>query len=81
MKVKVFSKCSNVFLNFGNSIKAQKILMVLKIISFETVVGVSINYHKNTCDRLSTCLKAVLTFQIELRDMIERSICLILMEP
>ena len=54
--------------------------MVLKIISFEAVVGVSVSYHKNTCDRLSTCLKAVLTFQIELRDMIERSICLILME-
>ena len=30
-------------------------LMVLKIIAFEVVAGVSVNYDKNTYDRPSTC--------------------------
>ena len=55
-------------------------LMVLKIIALEFVAGVSVNYHKNTCDRPSTSQKNVLTFQIQLRDMIHNSICLILTE-
>ena len=29
--------------------------MVLKIIAFELVAGVSVNYDKNTCDWPSTC--------------------------
>ena len=29
--------------------------MVLKIIAFELVAGVSVNYEKNTFDRPSTC--------------------------
>ena len=29
--------------------------MVLKIIAFEPVAGVSVNYDKNTCDRSLTC--------------------------
>ena len=30
-------------------------LMVLKISEFELVARVSVNYHKNACDRLSAC--------------------------
>ena len=55
-------------------------LMVFNINLFEVVVGVSVNYDKNTCDRLSTCQKAVLRFRIQLKDMTQKSICLILME-
>ena len=29
--------------------------MLLKIIAFEVVAGVSVNYDKNTCDPPSTC--------------------------
>ena len=55
-------------------------LMVLKIIVFELVTGISVSYGKNTCDRSSTCYKAVLKFEIQLSDMIHNSICLILIE-
>ena len=54
--------------------------MVLRIIAFELVVRVSVKYANNTCDGSSTCEKAVLRFQIRLRDMIINSICLTLME-
>ena len=29
--------------------------MVFKLIAFELVAGVFVNYDKNTCERLSTC--------------------------
>ena len=47
MKVSFFSKCSKYF---ENSINLEKMLTVLKIVSFELVAGVSVNYDKNTCD-------------------------------
>ena len=51
-----------------------------KIIPFELVAWVSPNYEKTTCDGRPPCSKAVLRFQIRLRDMIHNSICLLLME-
>ena len=53
--------------------------MVLKRISFQLAAAVSVNYDKNRCESLPTCSKAVLRFQIQLRDMIHNSICFILM--
>ena len=32
-----------------------KTLMAFKIITFELLAGVSVNYDQNTCDKLSTC--------------------------
>ena len=55
-------------------------LMVLKIIGFELVAGVSLNYEKNICDRSSMFEKAILRFEMQLRDIIHYSNCLILME-
>ena len=46
MKVVYFWKCTKKF---------QKMLMVLKIIAFELVPGVSVKYDCNTCDGTSTC--------------------------
>ena len=54
--------------------------LVLKIITFELVAGISGDYDKNTCDRPSTCQKKVLTFKKGLRDKIQNSLCFILMK-
>ena len=35
--------------------KFQKTFMVLKILAFELVAGISLNCDENTCDRPSTC--------------------------
>ena len=53
-------------------------LMVLKIIEFQLVVGASVNYEQRTCDRLPTYEKAVLRFEIPLKNITHNSICLIL---
>ena len=55
-------------------------LMFLNIIVLELVAGVSINYDKNACDRPLTFQKAVLGFQMPLRDIKPNSIYLILIE-
>ena len=54
--------------------------LVSEIIAVELVAGISLNYVENTCDWPSTCYKMVVRFQIQLRVMINNSICLILME-
>ena len=53
---------------------------VFKIISFEVKVLISVNYEKNACEQWSQCEKAVLRFQIQLRDIIHNSICLMIIE-
>ena len=55
MKVTYCSKYSKCYVDFENAIKFEKRLMVFKIIAFELVAGVSVNYEKNACDRPSTC--------------------------
>ena len=45
----------------------QKSFLVLEIMAFERVVGIYLNYDKNTCDGKSTCYQAVLRFQIWLK--------------
>ena len=55
-------------------------MIVFKIIAFELKALISFNYDKNTCEGPSTCEKAVLRFQIPIRDIIHKSICFILME-
>ena len=42
----------------------QKTVLVLKIIAFEPVVGISLSYDENTRDRQSTCYQTVLRFKI-----------------
>ena len=54
--------------------------LVSEIIAVEVVAGISLNYDKSTCDRSSTCYKAVQRFQIRLKAMIHNSVCLILIE-
>ena len=54
--------------------------LVSEIIAVEVVAGISLNYDKSTCDRPSTCYKAVRRFQIRLKAMIHNSVCLILIE-
>ena len=58
----------------------EKMLMVLKIIAFDLLAGVYVNYDKNTSNRTSTFQKAVLGFQMPLRDIKPNSIYLILIE-
>ena len=55
MKVILFSKYSKFYVDFQKALKFQKILMVLQIIVFEFKPLVSVNYHKNACERSSTC--------------------------
>ena len=55
MKVILFYKCSNFYVDFKKKKNLQKMLMLLKIHAFELLVGVSVNYEKNTCDRTLTC--------------------------
>ena len=54
--------------------------MVLKIITFELIAGVPLKDEKKACEWSSTCETAVLRFEIALRDIIQNSLCLILME-
>ena len=35
--------------------KYEKLFLVFKIIAFELVAGISLNYEENTCDQPSTC--------------------------
>ena len=55
-------------------------LTVWKIIAFELLAGVSLNFDEHTCDFPSTSSKVVLGFHIRLREMIHNSTFLILME-
>ena len=53
MKLIFFSKCANFYALFENAIKILENFLVLKIITFELVVGISLNSKEKTCDRLS----------------------------
>ena len=58
----------------------RKMFLVFKKIAFEIVARLYLSCDKNTCDRPSTCQKAVLNIQISLRQMFPDSFCLILMK-
>ena len=55
MKVIFSSKCSSVYVDFENTRKLPENADSLEIIAFELVVGVFLNYDKDTCDGSSTC--------------------------
>ena len=52
----------------------------LKIMAFEHVAGISLNYDENTCDRQSTYCQRILRFQISRTEMFSDSINLGLIE-
>ena len=54
--------------------------MVLKLIAFEVKAVISVNYDKNACEQPSMCYKALLRFEIEIRETTSILICLRLTE-
>ena len=52
---------------------------IFELMAFEDIAQNSHNYCKNTCDRHWTCQQTVLRFQIWLKQIFSKSICLFLM--
>ena len=57
-----FWKCAKVYVDCKNLLKFSE--NAFEITAFELVVGISLFYDKNTCDRQSMCYQTVLRFWI-----------------